>query len=256
MFEIGSSLREARQRQGLELDDVVAATLIRGRYLEALEEERFELLPEGFYRRSFLRRYAQFLGLNGDTFVEEYEVRFATSRPEPERERHRRRIGTSGFPPSARLLGFVASLVLVAVGGLAVWQLAGSGGKSPAKTNSAPFRPHVVRPRPRPRPLIVSRRPVVPTPPVRHSRPVLTLTAARGSCWLEVRIGSASGRVVVVRTLEPGQSLRFGLRRALWIRFGVPSNLDATIGERTVSALLPRSAGNIRVAANGLEAAG
>ena len=45
MLEIGSSLREARGRQGLELAEVEAATLIRGRYLEALEHEQFELLP-------------------------------------------------------------------------------------------------------------------------------------------------------------------------------------------------------------------
>jgi Helix-turn-helix domain len=55
MLEIGSSLREARERRGLELAKVEAATRIRARYLEALESERFELLPEGPYRRSFLR---------------------------------------------------------------------------------------------------------------------------------------------------------------------------------------------------------
>jgi len=62
--DIGSSLREERLRRGLELDEVASATLIRGRYLEALELERYDLLPEGFYRRGFLRRYAEFLGLD------------------------------------------------------------------------------------------------------------------------------------------------------------------------------------------------
>ena len=45
MVEIGSTLREARERQGFERGDVERETRIRERYLAALEEERFELLP-------------------------------------------------------------------------------------------------------------------------------------------------------------------------------------------------------------------
>ena len=45
MFEIGSSLREARERQGLDLATVERETKIRGKYIRALEDEQFELLP-------------------------------------------------------------------------------------------------------------------------------------------------------------------------------------------------------------------
>jgi hypothetical protein len=62
MFEIGRSLLESRTRQGLELEQIATATMIRLRYLEALEHEEFELLPVGSYRLSFLREYAEFLG--------------------------------------------------------------------------------------------------------------------------------------------------------------------------------------------------
>jgi cytoskeleton protein RodZ len=81
MLEIGSSLREARRRQGVELDQVAAATMIRVRYLEAIENERFELLPDGPYRRSFLREYAEYVGLDGDVYAAEYDLRIAE--PEP-----------------------------------------------------------------------------------------------------------------------------------------------------------------------------
>jgi len=46
VFEIGSRLREARERHGLELADVERETRIRARWLRALEEERFDLLPD------------------------------------------------------------------------------------------------------------------------------------------------------------------------------------------------------------------
>src|SRR5438132_6331438 len=77
MFELGASLRDARRKRGLELDAVQRATRIRRRYLEAIENERFDLLPGDAYARGFLREYAEFLGLDGGLYVQEYNDRFA-----------------------------------------------------------------------------------------------------------------------------------------------------------------------------------
>ncbi len=76
MFELGSTLREARVRRGIELAQVAAETRIRTRYLQALEDERFELLPGSAYAKGFLRAYADYLGLDGQLFVDEYSARF------------------------------------------------------------------------------------------------------------------------------------------------------------------------------------
>ena len=62
VFEIGNSLREARLRQGFELPRVEADTKIRAKYLRALEEERFEVLPGETYVKGFLRTYSEYLG--------------------------------------------------------------------------------------------------------------------------------------------------------------------------------------------------
>ena len=64
MFEIGTSLREARERQKLELSQVEGATRIRARYLQAFEDERFDILPGVAYAKGFLRTYADYLGLD------------------------------------------------------------------------------------------------------------------------------------------------------------------------------------------------
>src|SRR5919197_5626866 len=77
MFEIGSSLREARTRRGLALSDVERDTRIRTRYLTALEEERFDALPGPAYAKGFLRTYADYLGLDAQQFVDEYDSRAA-----------------------------------------------------------------------------------------------------------------------------------------------------------------------------------
>ena len=77
MFEIGSSLRAARMRQELELSHVERDTRIRAKYLRALEDERFDVLPGPAYTKGFLRTYADYLGLDAQPFVEEYNARFA-----------------------------------------------------------------------------------------------------------------------------------------------------------------------------------
>ena len=99
MFEIGPSLREARLHKGVEIPDAERATKIRAKYLRALETESFDVLPGQAYIKSFLRSYADYLGLDGQLFVDEYTSRFwVDEEPGPVRtrririrERHHRR---------------------------------------------------------------------------------------------------------------------------------------------------------------------
>jgi len=75
VFQIGSSLREARERRGLDLATVEHETRIRARWLTALEEERFDLLPERIYALGFLRTYAVYVGLDPRPLVDELSSR-------------------------------------------------------------------------------------------------------------------------------------------------------------------------------------
>jgi cytoskeletal protein RodZ len=72
---IGETLREARMRQRLDITDVEAQTKIRAKYLRALENEDFGVLPGPTFVKSFLRTYAEFLGLDPHLLVEEYRAR-------------------------------------------------------------------------------------------------------------------------------------------------------------------------------------
>ena len=82
MFEIGNSLREARLRQHLDFPEIEQATKIRGKYLRALEDEQFEILPAQTYVKGFLRSYAEYLGLDGQLYVDEYNSRFVVGEEE------------------------------------------------------------------------------------------------------------------------------------------------------------------------------
>ena len=93
MPSIGETLREARIRQGIDISGLEHQTKIRARYLRALENEEFEQLPGSTYVRSFLRTYAEQLGLDGQLLVEEYRLQHE---PEPEPD-------TQPFSPQPRI---------------------------------------------------------------------------------------------------------------------------------------------------------
>lgn len=76
MFELGNNLREARQRRRIDLVAAEQDTKIRSKYLAALEDEEFELLPGPVFIRGFLRTYARYLGLEPQLFIDEYNARF------------------------------------------------------------------------------------------------------------------------------------------------------------------------------------
>jgi cytoskeletal protein RodZ len=74
MPEIGQSLREARMRARIDISEIEAQTKIRAKYLRALENEEWDLLPGPTYVKSFLRTYADALHLDGKLLVEEYKL--------------------------------------------------------------------------------------------------------------------------------------------------------------------------------------
>lgn len=64
--EISTHLRQVRQEKSIRIEEIAAQTLIRAGVLQALEEERFEELPEPIFLQGFIRRYGDALGLDGN----------------------------------------------------------------------------------------------------------------------------------------------------------------------------------------------
>lgn len=71
--EIGEKLQEARKAKGYTLDDLQQMTKIQKRYLIAIEEGNYGVMPGKFYARAFIKQYADTVGLNGDQLLEEYD---------------------------------------------------------------------------------------------------------------------------------------------------------------------------------------
>jgi cytoskeleton protein RodZ len=75
MPAIGATLREARMRARIDISEIESETKIRAKYLRALENEEWDLLPGPTYVKSFLRTYADALGLDSRLLLEEYKLR-------------------------------------------------------------------------------------------------------------------------------------------------------------------------------------
>jgi cytoskeletal protein RodZ len=243
VFEIGNSLREARLRQGLEIPRIEAETKIRGKYLRALEEEQFEVLPGDTYVKGFLRTYADYLGLDGQLYLDEYNSRFAAAeelssfaQSETPRRRHRRMESN---------LVVVALAAIVAVTVLLVIGLAGIGSGSdddapPPLTTTDPTTTSATSGET----TTTLEAPATAAAP----RARLVLTAVRGGSYLQVRNGSAGGKLLWEGTLEQGQTQRFVKYRRLWIDLGDPQNLNAKLNGLRVD--LPAQPAVVLVNAN------
>src|SRR5213596_2884962 len=129
---IGEKLKRARSRQKLEIRAIEDRTKIRIKYLRALENEDWDVLPNPAYARGFLRTYAQAVGLDADALVDEYRRTVEHTQPggqayplgEPVLETRRRMGAGSPWTPRVAVLGGVAVLILAV---LLVLGLTGNG---------------------------------------------------------------------------------------------------------------------------------
>jgi hypothetical protein len=205
MFEIGASLREARLRQGLDFPELEERTKIRPKYLRALEDERFDILPAPTYVRGFLRSYSDALGLDGQPFVDEYNSRFAVGEEEaplrartaPTPRRRDRRTHESRIAVLALLAIAIATALVIAA-----WKF---GGPDTQTVPGLATQPSVQTGR---------------TSPARASVR-LVVRAVGGSSWMEVHTGT---KLLYSGTLEQGQRKVFE-GRALELALARPANV-------------------------------
>jgi cytoskeleton protein RodZ len=223
MFEIGNSLHEARSRRGIDFPEAELATKIRGKYLRALEDERFELLPAQTYIKGFLRTYAEYLGLDGQLYVDEYNSRFGggddgesrARRSAARPQRRNRRIETNV------VLISLAAIAVVTVIVIAAWNSTSSPSPAapPKKAATTPKKTHKT------------------VPP-----PLLLIRPLHGSAHITVRRGGANGAVAFDGTLQKGNQPVSLQGTRLWLQVDSPENVRLQVRGRVihVPGLAPR----------------
>jgi cytoskeletal protein RodZ len=213
LFEIGNSLREARVRRGIEFAQAELATKIRGKYLRALEEEHFEVLPAETYVKGFLRTYAEYLGLDGQLYVDEYNSRFVIGEEQSEARARR-----SAARPQRRHRRIETNVVLVALAAIAIlmvivisaWKA--SGGK----------------------PQPVAHKALAPVTHTGAPAPLLMITPLRGSTHLTARLRTATGNTVFEGTVTKGDQPLAIRGNRLWLQIDTPENLRIQVRGKLV----------------------
>jgi cytoskeletal protein RodZ len=217
MFEIGNSLREARTRREIDLPQAELATKIRVKYLRALEDERFEQLPSQTYVKGFLRTYADYLGLDGQPYVDEFNSRYVSgedgdrprrspARPEP----RTRRLETGVVLVAVALVAIVTAVIVGA------WEAAGSGTRHTV-TQHHKVTHHKAK--------------------VSEPSAYLQIMAVTGSSYVSVHRGGPAGALLFQGTIEKGTLEPFTGRHGkyFWVDISSPENLTVLVAGKIVS---------------------
>ena len=241
MTNFGASLREARESKGISLDQISADTRISARFLRAIENEEFHLLPGGIFNRGFVRAYAERVGLDPDHAVAEYqrlaEVREPADTP-----------GSASAPPEEaerRLysvaIGLLALLIVIFyVATRESGQTAQTATLTPALSETASAASAAA-----------ATEPETPRPPP-GTRAITIDIEARERTWIKV---TADGNSVASReVLQPGTIRKFSAHDSIDISVGSAGGLTLRINGQTAKPLGKKGqVRSIRITPNNLK---
>jgi cytoskeleton protein RodZ len=263
--DIGNRLREARIRKGLTIKDVETVTKIRAKYLEALEQDDFSVLPGPTFVSAFLRTYASFLKVDGEALVEEYKRHHEPRREEPtllhvepargsrpgrgsaERKKRKTRRIQRGYI-------LVGILAIVAIALLAWWGT-GFGRQRAATLQDDSIEISTTT-------TVAGGESTTTLPGSKESTTTsaavvtgenitVVITVAKGSCWMVVREDSQDGAELYAGTLSQNGKKTFDSSKRYYMNVGAPEALAMTINGKTVT--LPTAAGAFLVTEAGIQ---
>ena len=217
MGSFGENLRRERDVRGVSLREIAEGTKISVRFLQALEEDRLDMLPGGLFPRAFVRQYALFLGLDPEKIITEFVA--AHGQPTvPERK--------IAPAPERRPRLSLGRVFLAAVAVLAV-VLTFRRGREPARPEPPPTAVAAAS-------AVLPTDRVYPSPELAAAAAgtgdglVLTMTAQQ-DCWVEVR---ADGATVINRVLAEGESQRLEARGEIVLSVGNAGGLSIRVNDR------------------------
>jgi cytoskeletal protein RodZ len=136
MSELGQLLRKARLEKGISLEDMQETTKIRKRYLEAIEDGNYKLLPGNFYVRAFIKSYSESVGLDPNEVLRLYRNVIPASQVDTKVEpNHRKRSGIKTndlWSKRITTLVFISFLIFIIV---LVYYFADKNNKTTDNTN-------------------------------------------------------------------------------------------------------------------------
>ena len=219
MPPFGENLRRERELREISLRDIADKTKISVRFLQAIEQDRWDILPGGVFPRAFIRQYAHFLGLDADRVLADYVQSREGQQPVlPERQPPRTRRPSAG----SRAI----PLVLLSVAAAVVLWMVPRPKESPETVVPLPSPPAATAP---------SSDRVYPPPELKGvtslgQAETLTLTlSAQQSCWVSVEV---DGQVVLDRVLSRGETRTLEAESEIVLSVGNAGGLSFTVNDQ------------------------
>lgn len=229
----GGWLRRERDAREITLAEIAEVTKISKAYLQALEDERFDVLPAPVFAKGFLREYARYVGLDPDEVVNSYLTALQGSEPEgPVDEVAHTRRGSFEWTSGA-LLAVGLVLLLTLIGFIGFWaersQDAGAAPAGPADSSSA-VPPAALDEAPGvdfvPPPVVVT--------PTADSEPIAVEPSAAlaitldftEDCWVEA---SVDGRRRLSELHVQGESLQINAQERVELTLGNPRGVEVEV---------------------------
>jgi cytoskeletal protein RodZ len=252
--ELGQLLKKARLEKGMSIDQLEETTKIRKRYLEAIEEGNYKILPGNFYVRAFIKSYSETVGLDSEEVMKMYRNVIPAAVHEHNVEPIRSRRRSSG--PSDKFGKWASAILMwsfpLLIIGVIYYYFYSSyetennvSDPAPITNNAEPVEPDggkkgneepaseeqpaaESKPQPEPEPP----KPVIALASSTNSLDTYTVTQAdkimlelkigAGGCWIEIREGSSKGKVLTSKMYKQDEKISMELSGSVWVRLGAP----------------------------------
>jgi cytoskeletal protein RodZ len=252
MLELGTSFRKSRESLNLTIDKIAAETRINPRFLEAIENERFDLLPGGIFNRGFVRSYAVRLGLDPEEAVQGYEKLFRAVEAEPvQQETERVRGKTTKIPVYYVALAGLLILVVVFYFLTRHKETALTVTNPPIADSTTAAPPAAPAEVPAPETIPAATLISVPTPEPAPAKPapapasLPSNASSNGSVVIELevreeswfKLSSDGSDVVSSEVLAPGTTRRYTAATSMNVSIGNAAGVALRVNGQTVSSL-------------------
>jgi cytoskeletal protein RodZ len=212
MASFGETLRRERELRGVSLREIADATKISVRFLQALEQDRLDVLPGGVFRRAFVKQYAQHLGLDAERLAAEFVYAHGDASGD----------GPAIRPRESRNLGTLFLVVVFGAGAvLSLWRATPSRDE-----RSALMSLPAARRSPAPMQAPVSATALARNP---ESAGFVVTLQAQKRCWVEARV---DGQTVLNREIPEGQQEKLEAQGEIVLSVGDAGALSVTVNDR------------------------
>lgn len=238
MDTIGNMLYTERRKKGLEIVDAEQATGIRGVYLQALEQGKYEVLPGEVYVKGFIRNYGNYLELDGAHLVQLYSNSQATGAPAPAPAAppapHKAKTdnSTQRFLNKKALSTLLVTVILI----LSAWSLYTWQQAQPLQNTTTQEKPGT-QAKPTPAASVPASNSAAGASailPPGISRPVVLSARFSDRCWTSV---IADGKTLYEGIPQNGETLTWDAERQIVVNFGNAGAVELTFNGQPVGKI-------------------